>query len=69
MLEPKIHNLPGIIMEFKAVRDEEALPVSARDALQQIDIKHYEADLKDRGFQDIVKYGIAFAGKKVEIAM
>lgn len=37
MLEPKIHNLPGIIMEFKAVRDEEALPVSARDALQQID--------------------------------
>lgn len=37
MLEPKIRNLPGIIMEFKAEKDEAALSVSARDALQQID--------------------------------
>lgn len=33
----------------------------------QIDEKNYDTDLKDRGIKDIVKNGIAFAGKKVEI--
>ena len=55
-------------MEFKAVKEEE-LRHGAEEALQQIDSKHYDTDLWDRGIHDIVKYGIAFAGKKVEIAM
>lgn len=37
--------------------------------LRQINSKHYDTALLDRGIHDIVKYGIAFAGKKVEIAM
>lgn len=41
---------------------------AAKTALLQIDSKHYDTDLKDRGIRDIAKYGIAFAGKKVEIA-
>lgn len=41
---------------------------AANTALLQIDSKHYDTDLKDRGIRDIAKYGIAFAGKKVEIA-
>ena len=69
VLEPKIRSLPGIIMEFKAVKEEEVLSDRAQDALRQIDTKHYDTDLLDRGIHDIVKYGIAFAGKKVEIAM
>ncbi len=69
VLEPKLRTLPGIIMEFKAVKEEDLLLSSAEEALRQIDSKHYDTDLKDRGIQDIVKYGIAFAGKKVEIAM
>lgn len=59
---------PGIIMEFKAVKKENSLPEAAKTALRQIDSKHYDTDLKDRGIRDIAKYGIAFAGKKVEIA-
>lgn len=69
VLEPKIRTLPGIIMEFKAVKEKDSLSASAEEALRQIDSKHYDADLLDRGICDIVKYGIAFAGKKVEIAM
>lgn len=69
VLEPKLCTLPGIIMEFKAVKEEEALHTSAEEALQQINLKHYDTDFLDRGIHDIVKYGIAFAGKKVEIAM
>lgn len=41
---------------------------AAKTALLQIDSKHYDTDLKDRGIRDIAKSGIAFAGKKVEIA-
>ena len=55
-------------MEFKAVKKENSLPEAAKTALLQIDSKHYDTDLKDRGIRDIAKYGIAFAGKKVEIA-
>ncbi len=68
VLEPKLRSLPGIIMEFKAVKDEQMLSASAEEALKQITSKHYDADLKDRGVQDIARYGIAFAGKKVEIS-
>ena len=41
----------------------------AADALRQIEDKHYDTDMKDRGIKEIVKYGIAFAGKNVEIAI
>lgn len=68
VLEPKLKNLPGIIMEFKAVKDEGSLAKAAEKTLAQIDAKNYDADLQDRGINDIAKYGIAFAGKKVEIA-
>lgn len=51
------------------MKEENRLSVSAKQALQQIDLRHYDTELKERGICDIVKYGIAFAGKNVEIAM
>ncbi|MFR8999196.1 MAG: PD-(D/E)XK nuclease domain-containing protein [Anaerobutyricum soehngenii] len=68
VLEPKVHFLPGIIMEFKATKNDAGLSASADEALKQIENKHYDTDMKDRGIKEIVKYGIAFAGKNVEIA-
>lgn len=68
VLEPKNSNLPGIIMEFKAVNKEESLSKSAEKALSQINEKHYDTELINRGIKDIAKYGIAFSGKNVEIA-
>lgn len=69
VLEPKVHFLPGIIMEFKATKNDAGLSASADEALKQIEDKHYDTDMKDRGIREIVKYGIAFAGKNVEIAI
>jgi len=66
VLEPRISGMPGIIMEFKAEKDEDRLGLAAKEALLQIDEKNYDTDLKDRGIRDVVKYGIAFSGKKVE---
>lgn len=69
VLEPKVHFFPGIIMEFKATKNDAGLSASADEALKQIEDKHYDTDMKDRGIREIVKYGIAFAGKNVEIAI
>ena len=55
-------------MEFKATKNDAGLSASADEALKQIEDKHYDTDMKDRGIKEIIKYGIAFAGKNVEIA-
>ena len=67
MLEPKNHSMPGIIMEFKATKNISELTACAEEALEQIDEKHYDVDMRDRGIREIAKYGIAFCGKNVEI--
>lgn len=66
-MEPKVHSMPGIIMEFKAVKDPANLPKVAAEALKQIETKQYDLEMKERGITEIVKYGIAFSGKDVEI--
>jgi hypothetical protein len=51
----------AIIMEFKVSEDD--LAKDALNALEQIENKKYDADLKDRGINNIVKVGIALKGK------
>lgn len=36
-------------------------------ALAQIDEKRYDDEMKENGIQDILKFGIAFSGKKVSV--
>lgn len=68
-LEPKIKALPGIVMEFKALKgtDDKLLAEFATKALQQIKAKEYVTELDSRGISNIIGYGIAFSGKRVEI--
>lgn len=69
-LEPKnIGEMPGIIIEVKSKKDNaESLAALAEKALEQINEKQYDADMKSRGVQAVYKYGIAFYKKTVEIA-
>lgn len=39
----------------------------AAEALQQIDDKRYDSEMKEEGVTSILKLGIAFSGKKVRI--
>ena len=41
----------------------------AETALQQINEKKYDAELTAAGVKTIYKYGVAFSGKKVEVAV
>lgn len=70
-LTPKLPYLPGIIIELKAAKDcsEDELRELSKKALQQIEEKKYDTELREAGVTDIIKYGVAFCGKKVEIAI
>ena len=70
-LRPKNQSMPGIIIEIKAVAkgSEEKLQEIARMALEQIESKKYDTEMCMQGITKIYKYGIAFCGKKVELAV
>lgn len=68
-LVPKDRQLPGILMEFKAAShaDRDQLRNLADEAINQINKNHYYDDLRNQQITNIVKYGIAFSGKNVEV--
>ena len=68
-LFPREGRYPGIIMELNWKKDLSADELSglADEALIQIDEKRYDAEMKEDGIQDILKFGIAFSGKKVSV--
>lgn len=69
-LMPKTDKLPGILIELKAGKEctSDALEKLAQSALRQINERHYDTELTAHGVTDIIKYGVAFCGKKVSIA-
>jgi len=69
LMEPKENLLPGIVMEFKAVpaSGKKELSKTAEEAIAQIDRQNYTRELQERGVRRIVRYGIAFSGKSVEV--
>ncbi len=69
MLEPKDKNGNSFIMEFKVYKKdkEKTIEETIANAKKQIEEKHYEESLKERGFTNITKMVFAFNGKKVKI--
>lgn len=68
-LIPREKRYPGIILELKweAKLSETELDKWANKALDQIDELRYDAEMKEDGIADILKFGIAFSGKKVSV--
>ena len=66
-LIPREDRYPGIIMELKWKKNlnQDALSGLAEEALTQIDEKRYDEEMKENGNNEILKFGIAFSGKKV----
>ena len=62
---PLKENLPGVVMELKAVKEEGEMEAAARAAISQIEEKKYLAGLIWQGVTEVWKYGIAFCGKKM----
>lgn len=70
-LMPRDSHMPGILMELKAEKDcsESRLQELSRTALQQMKERKYETEMLRQGVKTVFKYGVAFSGKDVKIAV
>ena len=68
-LFPREEKYPGIIMELKWKKNLSAddLDGLAEEAFDQIENMRYDSKMKEDGVRDILKFGIAFSGKKVNV--
>lgn len=67
-LMPLAKGMPGFIFEFKHTKDEHTdLSALADSALQQIEAKKYDTELRDNGVNLIISIGIAFRGKSAVV--
>lgn len=67
-LMPLTKGMPGFIFEFKHTKDEHTdLSALADSALQQIETKKYDTELRDNGVNSIIRIGIAFRGKSTVV--
>jgi len=76
LLIPKSADKSGALLEFKYLKPQskttlitsEQLKEAAQKALQQIHTQHYDAELNQRGIKTLYRIGLAFSGKRVQIA-
>ena len=61
-------NEKAYLMEFKISKTKNEMEKRAQKALKQIDEKKYDTKLKARGIKNILKIGITFHGKEVNVA-
>ena len=70
MLRPLLPGFPGYVIEVKAAdSDADDLKALAAAAIRQIDEKDYPAALRAEGVAEIVKIGLAYHAKRVELAV
>ena len=69
-LFPKDNKMPGILIELKAARNcsDDELRRLSEAALDQMNSRKYDTELTAKGVENIFRYGVAFSGKRVEIA-
>ncbi|KDE62656.1 9-O-acetyl-N-acetylneuraminate esterase, partial [Fusobacterium necrophorum BFTR-1] len=67
-IEPKDKRKTGFILECKVAKTEEELEEKAKEALEQIQEKKYDTEMRQRGISKVLGLGLAFCGKKVKIA-
>ncbi|MBW7877456.1 MAG: AAA family ATPase, partial [Candidatus Cloacimonetes bacterium] len=69
LMSPKNPNHFGIVMEFKTMDSYEDADLSAcaQNAMDQINKRQYEKELMAQGATKILKMGIGFLGKQLEI--
>ena len=65
-LQPMDQQLPGFIFELKISREQkDDLERLAQAALEQIEDKKYDTEMRNAGVNTVIRMGIAFRGKEV----
>lgn len=70
-LMPKVKSLPGILIELKSAGKDESVDLKklAERTLAQMTDRKYETEMVSAGITPILRYGVAFRGKEVEIVV
>jgi len=70
-LMPRVSSLPGFLIEVKAAKHYslDKLEELSQIALEQITKQKYDTDMRAKGVSKVFKFGIAFSGKDVKIAV
>lgn len=67
ILKPLDELQPAVILEFKNVKKFSLIENGCKEALAQIEEKHYDAELLEEGYEKILKYGICFCKKSCKV--
>ena len=62
-LKPAFYDKPAYVFEFKRAGKKGEMEQKAEEALGQIEEKRYDWELRELGYEEIIKYGICFFGK------
>lgn len=62
-IKPVTRRKAAIILELKVAKNFNELEEKADEALKQIEKMKYELEMKDDGYNNIIKYGISFFRK------
>ena len=57
----------AIVIEIKVASKFNDMDTKCDEALKQIEDKNYEAELKNDGYQKVMKYGVAFYDKSCKV--
>lgn len=68
LIIPKDKEKLGLVLEFKTADEGVTLKKTAEQALVQINEREYAIELQQKGIHKILKIGLAFRGKEVDIA-
>lgn len=60
---------PAVIIELKVCDNPKEILKKCNEALEQIEEKQYDLDLKEEGYENIIKYGISFYRKDCVIKL
>ncbi len=64
LIKPIRRSREAFVVEFKVAKDIDDMDQKADEAIQQIEDKNYDMDLKNDGYKYVSYYGIAFCGKE-----
>lgn len=60
---------PAVILELKSASSYGEMEAKSLEAVNQIEMKHYEQELVQDGYQKVLCYGIAFYKKNCKVAL
>jgi hypothetical protein len=69
LLKPYDEQQPAVILELKRADKFTEMDDLCEKALQQIENRHYDAELLDEGYTQILKYGICFCKKSCRVKL